>query len=581
AITALLFTMLIPGKICKAQKDTEYKILAIHSFSQGYKWTDGILNSFSKEINSNLKSYQIYNEYLDAWHFNYNDIKKSVKDVLKVKYNHLKPDIIFSTDDYAFDFIVENYRELFEDIPVIFCGVNHLEPETLKALAPFKNNFTGIIEQAAYGKTIELVTQIHPDIPNILILADNTICGQKHKKSLNSQINSLYDNLNIDILDGKRLTTAQMHERIKKTDDTAIIASVWTRGKENTFVNPVKTIEQIIANSKLPVYTIDSALLGYGVIGGNVNSELITGRKAGKIAAEIILGKNTSDFLITTNGTTRTVLDLDEILKYNISISSIPVGSDIVESGGRIFTDVSLVDDQLTPWEIQWLNKNPIATVAVANRPPLIEISDSIEGFAVDYIKLIAKETRLKLDFKYKYQSTAKLYQDLNSDDSADIIIAASETPDRLESLNFTEPWLRMQYALFVSSREDLLFYNGLKSLTGKIIAIEEGSKLYHTLKREYNDLIIFPVKCASSGIKAVQEGKAFGWLGDHTVGLYLIRKFDFKNVKVGTSVYELGKHNLSLAVKKDKAILFEILKKSMDRVSTSQVNALRQKYSS
>ena len=218
--------------------------------------------------------------------------------------------------------------------------------------------------------------------------------------------------------------------------------------------------------------------------------------------------------------------------------------------------------------------------VALVNRPPLIECIEKTSWFAFDYIKLLADEIGIKMDFNTKYSSAEILYNSIGSGDDVDLIITASRTVEREKYLLFTEPWLTLQYALFVRSEENLLFYNGLNSLEGKTIAREVGSQVHELLKNDYQVINLMPVECAECGIKAVQANKAFAWLGDHTVGLHLIEKLGFDKIKVGTSVHELGKHRLSIAVNKNKPVLFEILKKAMNQIPKTKIIALRQKYS-
>ena len=578
----LLSTQLFAEKTSKSEIDKNINILIVNSFSQEYQWTDNILASFNKGISKRLVSYQIYTENLDAWKFNYDVVKDSVADAIKVKYSRLKPDIIIATDDYALNFIIYTYESIFNGLPVVFCGVNNYQQNMLNLPESLEDNLTGIVEYIDYKTLLSLIKQVCPGTSRVLLLVDNTICGKGYRDSFTGQLESISKhNLDIEIIDGNTVTTNQMLKIIENADSkTSVIASVWTRGSEDVFIEPYKNIENIVSSSKTPVFTINSTLLGHGVIGGLVNSEQHTGIKMAEIVAEIIKSRKPAELPIIQDGFTRIVFDLDEIIKYNIPISTIPAGADIIESEGKVFTDVSTISNNLTPRELHWLNNNQTFSVSVVNRPPIIESTGKVGGFAVDYIKLLAKEVGLKLNFKYKHNSVSEQYDKLKSGEEIDIIAATAVTAEREDLLYFTEPWLTLHYALFVRSEENLLFYNNLSSLSGKTIAVEDGSKIHKILKREYKDIIIVPVKCAECGIRDVKAGKVFAWLGDHTVGLYLIKKFKFDDIKIGTSVYELGTHKISIAVNKNKPILFGIIKKAMNRIPASKIDSLRQKYS-
>ena len=47
--------------------------------------------------------------------------------VYRLKYSHIKFDVIITSDDNAFHFLRDHHDDIFHGQPVVFCGVNYFE----------------------------------------------------------------------------------------------------------------------------------------------------------------------------------------------------------------------------------------------------------------------------------------------------------------------------------------------------------------------------------------------------------------------------------------------------------------------
>ena len=53
-------------------------------------------------------------------------------EVYRLKYNNYKFDLIITTDNNAFKFMLKYRDELFSGTPVIFCGVNYFREDRIR-----------------------------------------------------------------------------------------------------------------------------------------------------------------------------------------------------------------------------------------------------------------------------------------------------------------------------------------------------------------------------------------------------------------------------------------------------------------
>ena len=204
---------------------------------------------------------------------------------------------------------------------------------------------------------------------------------------------------------------------------------------------------------------------------------------------------------------------------------------------------------------------------------------DDPEGICIDYIKLLAKKIGIELKFDTSFKDLDNCLEAIRTKKEPDIIPGLTITPERNKYLHFSKTWLELQYALFVKSKESLIFYSGIESLSGKTIAVVRDSIVYQLLNVGYPDIKLKTVASVEDGLRAVSDGSVYGWIGTQTAGIYQAKTLGLNDVEIGTSLFELGKNKISIAVRNDKAILNGLLQKAIDAVTEEEFKDLRLSY--
>ena len=108
------------------------KILFVHSYHQGYPWTDGILAGFVQTLELSQKkepnfwentNILLQNFYMDTKRHATEENKQAAANQAKELIESWKPDIIVTSDDNALKYLVVPILE-HSTVPFIFCGVN-------------------------------------------------------------------------------------------------------------------------------------------------------------------------------------------------------------------------------------------------------------------------------------------------------------------------------------------------------------------------------------------------------------------------------------------------------------------------
>jgi hypothetical protein len=123
SLSILLLTMLHGTYVLIAQNssDKSHKVLVLHSYHQGYYWTDEINKGIFETFSDN-KNTEVFVEYMDVirnksiQHFQLLDVLYE----MRYTQNEIKFDVIIVSDDEAFNYLLERREELFLMLRLFF-----------------------------------------------------------------------------------------------------------------------------------------------------------------------------------------------------------------------------------------------------------------------------------------------------------------------------------------------------------------------------------------------------------------------------------------------------------------------------
>lgn len=315
----------IPATAAKRQEGTIH-ILILNSYHQGFQWTDNIVAAITGTMSAQMKTVDFHIEYMDSKRNLDEQLDNIILRSLALKYRTNQPDIIITSDDPAFQFMQQYQQYLFPNVPVIFCGVNNVK-DTLSANREY---FTGFIETLDISANIDLALKLLPQVNEIVIVSDGTRTGIGTRQMAEAAALE-HPDVNFTYFNGEDLSTEEMLANLRRLKETsAVIAPAWYADKAgNTYDN--KTIYPRISEaSPVPVFGTSSANLGYGIIGGKVNSGSIQGKLAANYALQILSGNiTTKDLPINTESQNHYMFDYRQLDRFAIDEKLLPPESDI------------------------------------------------------------------------------------------------------------------------------------------------------------------------------------------------------------------------------------------------------------
>lgn len=155
-----------------------------------------------------------------------------------------------------------------------------------------------------------------------------------------------------------------------------------------------------------------------------------------------------------------------------------------------------------------------------------------------------------------------------------DLLSALTPSKERQAYLEFTKPYL--YFPLMVFTRQDAPLVTGIDDLGLARVAVERDYITQEYLQTDHPDLKLYLVDTTTEALHALSTGKVDAYVGNLTLGSYMIDKLGLGNLKVAAPTPYVN--NLAIGVRKDWPELAAILDKALAAIDENERRAIRQK---
>ena len=346
----LLFLFLAPAARAIAPGDApsseKPRVLVLHSYHQGYPWTDRVHQGILAALSS-FPSLDLHVEYMDLKRHFTPDCFQELGRLYRHKYfrRGKRFDAIVCSDDLALDFLLEYRERLFPKTPVVFCGVNHFEASRLRG----RQGFTGINEEISLKETLELALKLHPGTRRVAVVSDSTETGRRNRELLKA-VEPHYPGMEFAHL--AELEPPELKAALERLDPRSAVvlhlSYLATPGGQT--LGSEESALLVSEASPAPVYTcwsfvlrgsLDAMSPGYGFreppedgssyrpgsVGGVVASGFAQGREAGRMVERILRGESADDIPVLMESPNLPMFDHAQLHRLSIKESALPPGS--------------------------------------------------------------------------------------------------------------------------------------------------------------------------------------------------------------------------------------------------------------
>ena len=407
-ITILSIALVVFGSetssIVNASEDAEIKnVLIINSYHEGFTWTRELTKGIIETLNDSGNNISIQVEYMD---WKNNPTKENLEylyDYYEFKYQNKSLDIIITTDDIALEFALEHRKEIFHNAPIVFAGVNQSGMEDIVC---GYTKITGVIEVIDPNPTLELALTINPELKNVYLIFDNSESGLSTGNIAINHIKSRYKELNI--IPCNHMTYEELINTVQGLEEDSMVlittyySDVNNQRFEMDFVN-----RDVSENSRVPTYQIYDFGLNNGILGGVMISGRLQGELAGGLALQILQGAEIDNIPIITKLITRTVIDYEQLERFEIDEDILPKNVEIINR----------------PFSFYETYKTLVISVTSAFFALIVFV-----GILLFYIKKIRK---MKEELRESHEELTQIYEELAASDEE-----IREQYDQMKTIN-------------------------------------------------------------------------------------------------------------------------------------------------
>lgn len=182
-------------------------------------------------------------------------------------------------------------------------------------------------------------------------------------------------------------------------------------------------------------------------------------------------------------------------------------------------------------------------------------------GMTADYFKILQK----KIQKPIKMIPTQTWIESLEfgKQRKCDIFSLVMPTPERLEYLSFTKPYLNIP--LVIATKTNEVFVNDITKVT-KRLGIVKGYAYGEILKTKYPNLKLIHVENINNGLSKVEKGELYGFIGTlSTVGHHIQQRY-ISQLKIAGKFDE--NWSLGVGIRNDKPLLLSIFDKAISSIN-------------
>lgn len=386
----VLFMLVIPAILSASE------VLLLHSYHKGFKWSDDISFAIEKAFR-NRPDIEITTEYMDTKRvYNETYLNRFYK-LFKSRYEKRQFDIVIVSDNNAYEFVKKHYDELFQNLPVLFCGLNDVSLDEI-SLHPAGKRLTGVVEEVDVLHNIQLIQTLQPNLKKLLILNDTTPTAKAIKAKMDEVLREFPD-LEFEYVDS--LPVSEIKERINDLDsDSAVLFLMVYRDKQGQILHYEDLLTELSGNSPVPIYGLWDFYLNFGITGGLLTHANAQGSVVASMALKVLDGTKPSDLPIVINSPNQYMFDYPLLNKYGLDLSRLPKESQLINR----------------PKSFYEKHKNAIWAVVIVTSIALLVIF--LQAFSMFRQKQLQIELNNKLKFIEVLLDTIQqpmVYKDLNN----------------------------------------------------------------------------------------------------------------------------------------------------------------------
>jgi len=305
----------------------EARVLVLHSYHAGQSWTDSVMQGIREVFAPEAPAILLHAEYLDTKRNPDPAYLDAFDTLLRRKLAGLSFDLLLVSDNDALDLALRYRDELYPEVPIVFCGINHFNPGMIAGRA----GITGVVEEPSYRETLELALSFHPQTREVIVVGrDDTLTERLILEDQAQALRALEGWVRADFW--INLSAEELQARLPELQDGQIVMLATTlRNRAGRVLSYGESCRLVRAACPVPLYGGWDFFLGKGIVGGRLVSGFRQGRLAAEMGLSILRGADPATLpVVDTDANNAFMFDDLELRRFAIPASALPDGALVI-----------------------------------------------------------------------------------------------------------------------------------------------------------------------------------------------------------------------------------------------------------
>ncbi len=319
-------------------------MLVLNSYHLGYNWSDGEQAAVLRTLAEGRPDVLPSVEYLDWRRFPNPARTETLLSYFEQKYSRRPFDLIVALDDPAVNFVLEHRAHFGAAVPVVFGGVNDVEPEHFATVPAV----TGVAQTYDFAGTLALIHRLQPEVKRVVAVHCRTESGLASRHAMEKVLALHPQPFAIEWLTG--WTAESLLQNLSRLpDDTAVlVVSVFRDEAGKVLVDDPEFGRSLAARSRVPVYFVAPPLVRHSSgdswdtaiwqgIGGSLLAEDRHGELVGELALRVLNGEPIESISIVTESPARVAFDFRQLQRFGIPPGRLPAGAEVFHAPSSFY----------------------------------------------------------------------------------------------------------------------------------------------------------------------------------------------------------------------------------------------------
>jgi hypothetical protein len=316
---------------CVAQSDPEARfVLVLYSSDQTLPATNIVGAEVLKELDaSTAPRVDVRSDFLDMSRFKYPAYRDDLAEFLAKKYAGAGIDLVVALGPPALDFIATYRDQVAPGAKIVFGLVS--EPELSESRLP-KGEVSGIVSDYDVAKTLELAIALQPEARNIVVASGTLPYDLRLEAKAREALAPLADRYAITYLSDLPFDEVLAKVAELPRDTIVLVLSYFRDVTGRRFV-PREAGGAIARAASAPSYTVYDVFIGLGVVGGYTDTFESTGVALGKLALDVLSGKEAGGDIRNPEHAFR--VDARQMKRWGLAEKNLPPDTVVLFAGRR------------------------------------------------------------------------------------------------------------------------------------------------------------------------------------------------------------------------------------------------------